>query len=504
MALEAVLQGGSNTAGLANVDADYQLLTNLPTSADKAGFARIASRAASGVTKALGIAEDGEARVAQTSILLDLLFAGSTGNSQNTKMQMRLTTHTKSVINGFLRLNAGLSAGSAAGAALQTNHLFNFEPGSELHGTFIAKTQGGAATNKQIDIGFGAHLETGGQGGAIVEFAGFRWTTLGGFQAVLETANSGTFTSQATAINGDVPPANDVARAFRVVVADDYVEYYMDDAFMLRYFRESGSRGLLKSAALPLMAREFASGVPSAAPVLDIGWMHVKRVGGNQIDPVLAAAIGGRSSYLFQNELTNAALATHNFPATTTAPTAVVGSNTTSAMNLISALGGFYRNTLTGISAAHANVLVTSYLNPLYSTLVQGVSTHGRTFVCMGITISPMVVTAALTGGGFVANWFAAIGATAVSLATTDTDGTTNLGTKTARLVPLSLISTLAAAAAAGVVSTDVGGNVFTFPTPLVVYPGEHLQVGFRVLQLTAAVTVGAVDGSVQINGHWL
>jgi hypothetical protein len=114
-----------------------------------------------------------------------------------------------------------------------------------------------------------------------------------------------------------------------------------------------------------------------------------------------------------------------------------------------------------------------------------------------------MIVTTALTGGGFTVNWFAAIGASALSLATTDADGTTAVAQKAPRYVPLPLVSTLPATAALGIVSTDVGDHQFQFPTPLVVFPGEFIAIGMRTAAVTAAVTAGSADAMININGYW-
>jgi hypothetical protein len=69
--------------------------------------------------------------------------------------------------------------------------------------------------------------------------------------------------------------------------------------------------------------------------------------------------------------------------------------------------------------------------------------------------------------------------------------------------VPLSLVSTLAATAALGVVSTDVGDHQFVFPTPLVVHPGEFISIGMRTIAVTAAVTAGSADCMIGVNGYW-
>lgn len=114
-----------------------------------------------------------------------------------------------------------------------------------------------------------------------------------------------------------------------------------------------------------------------------------------------------------------------------------------------------------------------------------------------------MIITAALTGGGFTALWFAALGHTAVSLATTDADGTTAVAQKAPRFFPLTLCQTYAAAAALGAISTDIGDHTYTFQTPLVVHPGEFFALGFRTIAVTAAITAGSADCFIGVNGYW-
>jgi hypothetical protein len=64
-------------------------------------------------------------------------------------------------------------------------------------------------------------------------------------------------------------------------------------------------------------------------------------------------------------------------------------------------------------------------------------------------------------------------------------------------------VSTLAATAALGVVSTDVGDHQYRFVTPLVVNPGEVLAIGMRTIAVTAAVSAGGADCMIGINGYW-
>lgn len=151
--------------------------------------------------------------------------------------------------------------------------------------------------------------------------------------------------------------------------------------------------------------------------------------------------------------------------------------------------------------ATHSNVLVAAYLNPIIPQ-ANGAGNNGRNLVVTSISVAPQVVSTALTGGPYTAMWFDTVGSTAVSLATADADGTTAKAAIAPRLIHLDRTYTFAAAAALGTIETGVGNTTFTFPTPLVVHPGEHLCIGQRLITVTA-VTVGTIDGAVYVNGYW-
>lgn len=52
--------------------------------------------------------------------------------------------------------------------------------------------------------------------------------------------------------------------------------------------------------------------------------------------------------------------------------------------------------------------------------------------------------------------------------------------------------------------TAGTGDSTHVFTTPLVIYPGEFLSIGFRTLQVTAAVTSGNYVGGLYVNGYWV
>lgn len=496
------IKSGSS-ATVADVDSNKNLQVNLPTSANQAGFAQITYRPGSTLAKTAHVTYDGLLYSGETRQILQLDF-NSASTSWGAKVGTNATTMTKAVTNGAMRLNASAITTTTTGIAIYSVRSMMVETGYEYRVQINVRHNNAVATNKQADIGLGYYAFAAGQAAAMNEFIGFRWTTTGGLLGVVETSQGGAPTSQTVDINGNAPFSDGVFRTYELVFSEERVEFWLNGVYQDKIDKPTGSWGILKGASLPFVARVFNSGAASAAATFDIGYVSLVKVGPDdgQSHPARMAAMG-KSSYYWQPDLTTGTTDPHLFPASGTAPTAAVGSNTATAANNVAVMGGIIRNTLTGVTATlSTNVLWVGWQNPAVPT-VAGVATNARNFYVTSITLSPMVVTTALTGGGFTAAWFAAIGNTAVSLATTNADGTTAVAQKAPRFVPLSLVSTLAAAAALGTVATDVGDHQWQFQTPLVVHPGEFLSIGMRTIAVTAAVTAGSADCMIGVNGYW-
>jgi hypothetical protein len=207
----------------------------------------------------------------------------------------------------------------------------------------------------------------------------------------------------------------------------------------------------------------------------------------------------GRHSSYAQTGLVGTTGNTAVAVANAAAITATVGSNTAAAST---GLGGYYACTATNMGVALNNTIMNTYQNPAFP-IAAGAATNGRNLVITGIRISPMVVTTLIAGGGIVVNWWVAVGNTAATHATTDTAGTTTLGTKSPRIIPLGVIDVVAANAAVGTVATRHGDSYYALETPIVVHPGEFISVGTKTLQATAAITAGVLTGAVGYGGYW-
>lgn len=500
----AVIDSGSSTAGKANVDSNYNLQVNLPTTASQAGFSQQVFAPDPAVTRITRVSEDGQVYSAEARQVFQGDFTAVTA-VQSAKWGTNATTMTKAVqTNGFMRLNASAITTTTTGISMYSNRVITLENGYDLVVRFQARHANATATNKQIDAGLGYYLFAAGQANAMNEFIGFRWTTTGGLLGVLETSEGGAAGAQTININSNVPYADNISKEYKLVITELEVQYWVDGAYVGRIAKPTTMYGAIKSVSLPVIFRTFNSGASSAACTFDFGQVSVIKCGPDdgQSHPARMAAMG-KSSYYQQPDIQTAATLTHNLPASGTAPTAATGSNTASVLNNTAQMGGFFRmNGATITVTAQSTFWVAGWQNPAVPTAV-GVATNARNFYVTGITVSPLIVSTVLVGGGFAALWFAAIGATALSSATADADGTTAVAQKTDRLVPLARLTSFGAAAAIGTVETGAGDSTVQFTTPLVIHPGEFLKIGLRTTFVTAAVTSGTLDGAINVNGYW-
>lgn len=498
------LVNGTAASSEATIDTNGNIHVVLPTTGTQAGYAQQNYVAATGATaKAQRISYDGAAYSGEIRQLFDLDF-NAASTTWTPKLLTNATTMTKAVTSGAMRLNASAITTTTTGVAIYSRRVVVVENGYEYRVATSVRTSNATATNKQCDVGLGYYAFAAGQAAAMNEFIGFRWTTTGGLLGVVETSQGGAPTSQTVNINSNTPYADNVYHAYEVVFTEDAVEFWVDNVWQAAISKPSGSCGVLKSTALPWIARVFNSGAASAAATFDIGYASIVKVGPDdgQSHPARMAAMGKHSLH-WQPDVTAGSVNTHNLPASGSAPTAATGSNTASVLNSVSNMGGFYRMNGASISAtAHSIVWVAGYQNPANPTAA-GVATNARNFYVTSITVSPQVVTTVLVGGGYAALWCASVGGSALTTATTDADGTTAVAQSANRIFPLARITSFAAAAAVGTIETGQGDTTVVFNTPLVVHPGEFLSIGLRTLWVNAAVTSGTIDGGIYVNGYW-
>lgn len=501
---------GATSGNPVEADANGNLQVVLPTTASQAGYAKLVSNSGTGNYNEAEIGEEGRLTITPTYSVWNIGF-NTASTTQYDKLFWQLTTLARAISNGYMRLNSGSVTTASSGISCISKQCVNIDEGTSIRVRMYAKTTNATATNKTAELGLsGLYAAAAGQAGVLNEFIGFRWTNTGGLLGVLETsAWAATPTTQTVTINGGTPFSDGVTREYEMRITERKVDFYVEGIFYGTISRPSASWSGTARPGLNWTARVYhGASAASAAFMLDLGVQDVQRYSIDYPGAAIQAGMSGRTSYFAQTDLSNSAVPTHNFPASGTAPTAATGSNTASVLNNTALMGGFYQMNAASITAtANSNVIVAGFQNNGLSSAA-GASQTSRTFWVTGISISPAIVITALSGGtgsNLSWLWFAAVGSTALSLATTDADGGAAYGTKAPRLVPLPLLQTIAIAGAAGTVTTDVGDHSFTFPTPIPVYSGEFLHLGIRsVLVGTAAATAGTLEGSVSVNGFWM
>jgi hypothetical protein len=174
--------------------------------------------------------------------------------------------------------------------------------------------------------------------------------------------------------------------------------------------------------------------------------------------------------------------------ANSTAPTAVVLTNTTAAFT---GLGGIVA-VLPATLAVNSDGILLSYQNP-----AGGLAQTPRTLYITGVYLQG-AVSVILAGGPVTYTYALAYGHTAVSLATAQTASFATATTKAPVIVPLGAMDNYVVTAPVGTVGARVS---MPFATPIVVNPGEFIQVIAR--NLGVVTTLGAITFNIGFDGYW-
>ena len=497
MSLDSTIRGVVSGTG-AEVDTNNNLKVNLPTVPLQAGFMQNSFTRDAATSRITRVTEEGEMYGASGRMMFYSDFNGAT--LLNNQWNTQATTLTAVLTNGFVKLNGGLVTTSNTGVSLSSARGFAIEDGQAIRIKQKIRHTQGAIINKQFDFGLGMYVVAAAQAGAMVEFAGFRWTLTGGLIGVLAVTLGGAATEYTVNINGGIPLSDNVTRTYEVLLTTNTIEFWINNVYQASIVMQPDAPCVFKGAAYPILNRLYFTTAPVSAPSFDIGETSVIKIGPEADIPIAyRQSLMGRHSAFAQTGLVGTTGNTAVAVANAAAITATVGTNAVAAST---GLGGYYACTATSMGGALNNIIMNAYQNPAIP-IAAGAATNGRNLVITGVRISPMVVTTLFAGGGFVANWWVSVGNTAVNQATADAAGTTTLGTKSPRIIPLSVTDTLAAAAAAGTVATRAGDSYYPLETPLIVHPGEFISVGVKILYAGAAVTAGVVTGAVGYGGYW-
>jgi hypothetical protein len=478
--MSTVIQGGSSTAGKANVNADFELEVALTKVEEKAGYATMVAENDDGTvtgsryTLTPEVTGDFRLRVGTDQMSFNELFPGAALNSA--LWTAPVTTATLTVAGGFANLNAAGSLAINAVARLTTYRSFpcykSYTTYFEMEANFTSLPVAGNVCEWGAIIHTGTAVPTDG--------AFFRVNSSGEFRAVIN--NNGTEIQSGTLDFATLVNINHT-RAFLIYIMSNKAFFWIDNQLVAVLDAPAATGTVTSSQNLPLSFRNYNFTAVSTAQIMKVSMVNVTLADMNTSKPwndIIAGAGGNSAQGQTGGTMGSTALYTNNL-----APTAGVAmTNTTAALGV--GLGGQFSALPT--LAVNTDGIICSFQVPLGTAALPGKSLYIK-----GVNIDS-VVTTVLAGNAtpVVYAYSLAFGHTAVSLATTET-----ATSKAPRRKVLGLNS-FAAAAAAGTIGNEVKTNL---ENPIVVYPGEFVQVVAK--NIGAITTTGVVTFFIDIDGYF-
>jgi len=453
--MSVIIKSG-NSSNLANVSSnnDLQVAVGL-TAPEISGFVSVTAESDPGdvtgtrLVKNLELTDDFRLRVGTDQTFFNEYFPGTTvnGNIWNTLV----STMTLTQASNFAILNAASSVASGAFAQLRTwRHMpafMSFPVYCEIDLQFSIAPQNNNIVEWGLGLATGVATPTDG--------AFFRVLSSTDFRCVINSAGSETTSVNLISYLPDPATTND----YLIVLSEKTCEFWINDVLVSILTRISNAGATTASMNLPLFIRNYNSNTTSSAQVVRVGYVNVSQ-GDMTTNKPWSHVMAGAGGMAYQAQTGAATLGTtanlaNN--AVISAPAAMT--NTTAALG--SGLGGQFVTspTLTAVTDG----IVSSYQVPAGSATVPGKSLY-----ITGVRVQGAVTTT-LAGGPVIYAYSLAYGHTAVALNTVEANGTV----KAPRRVALGF-ETFPATAAAGVIG---GGVYMPFNSPIVVQPGEFIQL---------------------------
>jgi hypothetical protein len=258
-------------------------------------------------------------------------------------------------------------------------------------------------------------------------------------------------------------PENTNAK-YVMVIGEREIEFWIDDVLYGELEMPVGQGQPFMTSALPVFIQKYNSSLIGTSPNLQVRMGDVSvtlmDLATNQSWPSQMASCGlgmqgsnGGTMGSPQIQWANTAL-----------PTAAAATNTTAALGAF--LGGLFL--MNAAVTGATDLIVASYQNP-----AGGVSQTPRTIKLRGIKVDCINTGAAVATTATTLAVAVAWGGTALSLATAETGSFVTATAKARRIQPIGVM-TFPVAAAIGAVA---GTIQFDFEAPLVINPGEYIQV---------------------------
>ncbi len=502
MALDAVIQGGSDTAGKANVDATFNFRVSLPGfDADgvevgggpangHATFSEIDTGEAVGSREVLSPETDKDYRL---RVAHDNLVDQETFNytSQNTGKHSHAFTTLTATVSA-----AGLLTNSAAITTTTTGMTFGSHAMFPVGGTqtIVCETSVSfsAQPNTNTVIDFGLFLRGASTAFAPTDGFYFRMNA-SGLIGVINRGGVEVTTSvfPLAAGAGTFAYVNNENHRYLIQANNVSTSFWIDNIKYGEIVTPVGAAFPCTSQALPWSVRHAivggAAGAACSALISDYrvlirGPQYADGLGtvGNRVFGSAQGLSGG----------TMGSLANY---ANSANPTAQVPTNTTAALG--TGLGGQFWETFS--LAVNTDGIICSYQVPAGTIAVPG-----RRLKITGVSLMSYVQTV-LAGGPSVTQYTLAFGHTAVSLATAESSSFATGTTKAPRRVPLpSFTQVITANQAVSTIISQPGGSDNDFDrAPIYVNPGEFVAVVCK--HIGTVGTSGTIGHMIKFDWAW-
>lgn len=482
----AVIDGGTSSAGKANVDANFNLNVNTPTTVAQAGFAALVSENDAGTVTTRSMRAPLTSPVRRLNVAVDtILFDESFENTaqDTSKWRTATTNFVLAQATGYVVLNSTAVTTTGSSQVYQSTRYVPLFGGAPLIFDAHISITAAPPTNWTFEVGLFETTHAFAATYPALDGVHFRLNSTG----LIGVLNyNGTETVSGTLIAAGSILVNQNIK-LRIVISHKFVEFWAANnttgiLVLLGTVNTPAANGQpIASASLPITFRLNQPGVASAgvsAKISDV-FVHLGDMLSSKPWQHQMASIG-QTAYEGQpgGTLGSTALLTNSLAAGAGA------AMTNTAASLGSGLGGQFC-ALPTLTAA-TDGIVCSYQNPFGS-----VTQPARTLYITGVAVKGVVLVA-FTGGPVYYFYSLAFGHTAVSLATAEA-----IAAKAPRRIALGL-ETYVVTAPVGTLGQGISQK---FETPIVVNPGEFVALCAK--NLGTVTTLGNVLFSVTFDGYF-
>lgn len=454
----------------------------LPSQIAQTGYAVLAGEAhnstsggAATIRRPTNVTPDGRLRTGVDQVLWNDSFAHGVLDL-NAYSVVTATATVAQAANGFLVLNSGNSTVSAQGARIQTYRTFSFSSAAALEVTFRARFSITPTANNIAEMGLG--FVPGASGGTPSDGVYFKLTSSGDLVGVVNV--NGAEVGVTAAMPSPIP--NNVA-SYRIVIDQDRAEFFINDICRGVLLVALTAPSVTQLRQLPLFARLYNIGTTSSAQRLEIAdvVLVAQDVVANR--PFSTQMVGMETGAYHQIKGVSSGQSANYV--NNTGPVSATLSNTVAGYTT---LGGQFQ--FATVAGSEVDYAIFAFSSPSLSTTV-----GNRNLIITGVRIDSLNTGTAVATTATVLQWALGVGATADSLATTDS-GTA--GTRAPRRIPLG-IQSFPIGAAVGAQATLIDVKL---DAPCIIPPGGRAHIILKTPIGTATATQ-VIRGLVYINGYY-